>query len=168
MQKLTLVERLILTNQFRILAHLEGDDYYSNKAEIAERGYEGLYDDLFSFMHESVSEDICNETFEILTMFRVITNSIARLTPEEKSDIELNKLEFKGFDANNDQHYGFMMFLHENENRYKELKGLPLNSHTEITISSYRSMLIVYKTIDNRSGHLTFNQLKELSNAANY
>jgi len=45
---LTITERQILANQFRILSKLEDDtEYYEKRAEIVENGYTGQYGEVF-------------------------------------------------------------------------------------------------------------------------
>lgn len=57
--KLTKVERAILANQNRILAKLypENSADYLLKSKIAENGYEGHYEELFSNLSEGISEE---------------------------------------------------------------------------------------------------------------
>lgn len=145
--KLTKTERAMLANQNRILAFLDEDnsDNYLIKAQIAERGFEGLYDRLFEHIYEGVSEDVCMETHNILTMYRVINNCIETLTPEEKNNLDLNSIKFTGFDANNDDHYFFMKFIVNEVNLYEEYKNVNLNSHSMSSLGKYRKMLPIYR-----------------------
>ena len=146
-QKLTKTERLQLANQFTILNALTKDESYAIKAEIAERGYEGLYDDLFESIFDGVSVDVCEETGAILHMYGVINNSYASLSDEDKKLINLNKIKFEGFDGNNDDHYGYMSFLVKRMELWDEYQGKSLNSHTRSSIGKYRKMLQVYNNL---------------------
>ena len=139
-------ERLILANQNRILAFLdeENSHNYLFKAEILENGYEGLFYECFESISDGVSDEICKETHDILTMYRVINNLIGTLSDEQIASLQLEKIKFKGFDANNDDHYGFMTFLIDKADLYKELKNKYLNSHSILSIEIYRRMLPVY------------------------
>ena len=146
--KLTKIERLILSNQNRILAILDdrNSDNYLYQAEIVENGYEGLYDNLFTNIHEEVSEEVCEETHEILSMYRAINNVIATLTPEQKEGMNIERIVFEGFDGNNDDNYGFMEFIVEKGNLYEEYKGTEMNSHSMSSMMKYKKMLPVYKS----------------------
>ena len=68
--KLTIVEREILANQFRILEKLEGDNQqrdYRNLIEALESGYELHYMDVFEDLSETtLSKDDCRRVLDIL------------------------------------------------------------------------------------------------------
>ena len=168
-KSLTLVERLILSNQNTILSLLDKRqyNYYRTPAEIAEVGYEGLYCELFeNIFTDPVPYEVCEETLDILDMFRVIDKAISSLTPDQKSDIELNKIQFEGFDANNDKHYYFMKFLIDKMERYEELKGMDFNSHSSSSIVKYRKMFEVYNR-KKKDGiyELSYDDLKNMINS---
>ena len=60
---LTLVERQILANQFRILAEIEENgERHTIAAEIIENGYTGQYHYAFNVDKEEVSFEICVPT----------------------------------------------------------------------------------------------------------
>ncbi len=143
---LTKAERAMLANQNRILAVLDANNSedYLLKAEIAENGYEGLYEKLFDNLSEGISEEVCEETHNILTMYRVINNFIATLTPEQQQTLNLGRIEFEGFDANNDKHYFFMKFIVEKADMYDEYQNENLNSHSIASLRKYKRMLPVY------------------------
>lgn len=167
--KLTNVERLMLVNQYKILAKLDGEDedhgYYSKKAEILERGYEWYYSDLFR--NESLPKEISDETMDILDMFRQVEAYVEQLSEEERATVNAERLTFKGFDANNDRHYGFMKFIIERDDRYNEFKDRYLNSHTASSLPNYIRMLSVYKerTRGNDHKHLSVDDLKAIQEA---
>ena len=74
--ELTQVERQILANQHLILAKLNEDkddyEYKSNlmKREILIKGLTGEYHEIFDVYSDEVSFDICQETSDILNMYR--------------------------------------------------------------------------------------------------
>ena len=139
---LSIVERQILANQFRILERIEDDkDYYRTKAEILENGFTGRYSEIFLLNNEEMPFEICRETSEILTMYRRINNSIATLSEQEKEEMDLDKIKFEGFDGNDDWHYHYMEYMVENLNLWKEHKGNYLNSHSSFPIEKYRKLL---------------------------
>ena len=141
-KKLTIIERQILANQFKILANLEEDsEYYETKVEILERGFTGEYHEVFNVHSDEVDYETCRETSEILNMYRRINNAIAELTDEEKAEMDLERIAFQGFDANNNSHYHYMSFMVEKLNKWQEHNGNYLNSHSEIPLMKYRKML---------------------------
>lgn len=149
---LTAAERLILVNQYRILAAVDDQDHedYNNKAEIVERGYSGLYSRLFENISNEVDVETTRETHEILSMFRALSNGIAALTPDERSQItsdELASLKFKGFDGNHDDHYFQTEFMVEKLGLYAELKDKYRNSHSQSTLPRYQRQLAIFNQV---------------------
>ena len=165
---LTNAERLMLINQYKILAKLnEGtsdEDYYNKRVEILERGYEWYYS---NFIHSApLRKEVSDETMDILNMFRQLGAYVEQLTEPERETLDVKKLSFRGFDGNNDPHFGFTKFIIEKDDKYPEYKGTYLNSHTSSTLPQYRGMLAVYKE---RRGsnfkNLTLEDLKAISDA---
>ena len=115
LKDLSLTERLILANQFNILAKVHPDEaeFYTRKAEILESGYEGLYSDIFSHFSDPVPASVTTEVHDILSMYRYITPAIKALSEEEQKEIDAERISFKGFDANNDPHYHVALFYVE-------------------------------------------------------
>jgi uncharacterized protein YfbU (UPF0304 family) len=96
------------------------------------------------FHGEGPSDEIVDETAKIMTMCRVIENSIAQLTPEELASIPDHQQQvFVGFDGNEESHYGVAVMFVERLDRYAEWEGRPLNSHHN-TLDRYRSMKRVF------------------------
>jgi uncharacterized protein len=165
-EKLTKIERLQLSNQFRILHKLTDDETYAINAEIVENGYEGLYYKLFEPIFDGVSKEVCEETMAILHMYRVINNAIATLPPQEQAQIDSEKIKFEGFDGNNDDHYHYMSFLVEEMDMWQEYAEASLNSHSSITINKYRKMLEVYQLLGgNRLQQYNVGELLQFQNA---
>lgn len=132
--KLTLVERWLLSNQFAILEKLYPEDapIYSNSREIIERGYEGLYEQITEYLftgHSMMSEEDCDEVFDILRMYEQLQSSYDRL--DDKSGLSTAWIAFPGFDGNNEANFKqFTAFLLEREGRFSDLRYKDdLNSH---------------------------------------
>ena len=141
--KLTKQERAILANQFRILEKLDSDqaDMYSNNAEILEGGYEGLYSKaLGSISSNTHSEEEYKEIVDILDLYRWINLSINSLTQAQKDEINLEKANFPGFDANEGEHYSQVVLMVK-MGMYGELDEHNLNSHDALSMTKYRNMM---------------------------
>lgn len=167
-ETLTIVERQILANQFRILSKI-GDDSqdYDTKIEILENGFTEQYFEIFDLNIEEVPLEVCEETTQILHMYKRINDAVATLTEEEKSLFDLEKIRFSGFDARKVAHYHYMVFLIDNKGLWPEYKGIYLNSHDEYQLSKYRRML-EYQTylLDNDQYELTKENLDYLIDVA--
>ncbi|MBO2033272.1 YfbU family protein [Siccationidurans ginsengisoli] len=159
--------RQLLVNQYRILALLDRENAKSHEinADILEDGHVSLYNTVLSGLSNSSSAEEGEEVHQILTMFRVIDNSLARLGPEEQQHLGSQHLKFEGFDANErGGHYSFAHFIMDRMGLYQEHNPLDLNSHSGLSLPGYRAMLRTYKSFPNRSD-LTAEQLQQLVDA---
>ena len=93
--KLTKQERLILSNQYRILEKLcpEEADAFSKQRIAIEEGYPLEYD--WKHLCDEMSETECEEVIDILSMFSSLVCSTLEL--KDKSGVELQKIKFPGF-----------------------------------------------------------------------
>ena len=80
--RLTKTERLLLANQYEILARLNPDfeSSYCAKREVVLRGFELEMNSLFhTFDEEGLSVDGCSEVINILAMYEHLDGSFQRL-----------------------------------------------------------------------------------------
>ena len=144
--QLTKKERWILINQYRILMALslkEDKDEFAKACEILERGYELHYPYICNHIvddNDVLDEESCKEVIEILTMFDTIKFSYNSL--QEKADIDESKIEFPGFDGNNESDQAsYARFLCIKDNGFSELiNRINVNSHIPM-LPKYRKML---------------------------
>jgi uncharacterized protein YfbU (UPF0304 family) len=170
LDSLTIIERTLLANQFKILSFLDAANSQRHLVdmEVFENGYTGLYSEALQHIDPNeTSRAICKETHDILSMYRVISPAIARLTPAEAATLDLDSIRFDGFDANNDEHYHFATFMIERKNLYAEHAGHDINSHSMASMTRYIKMLPVFNDIfSHRHIHdLGVNELQELIEA---
>jgi hypothetical protein len=144
-------EKLIAMMLADLLEHLEvrgeintalikeaiyGDDLWA-----IQWGHSGL------FHNEGPSDEIVDETAKIMTMCRVLENSIAELSDHDREQIpERQRRVFEGFDGNEEPHYGVAVMLLEQLNRYREFQDRDLNSHHN-TLEKYRAMREVFDQV---------------------
>jgi len=141
-ETLSIVERQILANQFKILSKItDQTEEYEVKIEILENGYTEQYYEIFEVDTEEIPVEICEETSQILNMYRRINNALETLSEEEKTDLDLEKIKFEGFDAHNDNHYYYMNFMVKKMNLWREYKSAQLNSQSPFSLLKYRKML---------------------------
>jgi uncharacterized protein YfbU (UPF0304 family) len=163
--KLSPTERLILANQYKILAQTEAEGMdtstYENKAEILLRGYTGLYHMVFDSLSEEEPESVTDEVHDILSMFQTIEGATSSLSDEQKQQLNMSKLTFSGFDGNNDDHYHQTRFMINNLDYYEGL-GYDINSHTSSSLPRYRRQLAVFKTL---TGELSISDLNQIAAA---
>lgn len=170
---LTIIERQILSNQFKILSKIaemsEEGEYeaqeYLRKSEIAENGYSGEYHEVFDVDSDEIPFEICEETSKILNMFRRINNAISELNDDEKAELNLKKISFEGFDGNNDPHYHYMSYIVNHLEKWGEYKDSYLNSHSSFTIQKYRKMLATHDRLLKGKYDLNKGDLIEIINS---
>ena len=167
---LTLVERLTLANQYRILAALSTDKApaFTGNAEILLGGHSGLYAHVFDEISEEVPPNVTTELQDILDMFRGIN---VAFTESLKSEIEaagLNRgpFSFNGFSHEYKQYSDQALVMVEHLNMYQELKGEPLISDHWSDMMRYRRMLMIYQPALKSKEGLTIKVLKGMHDVA--
>lgn len=163
------VERLLLSNQFRIRAAIEPDnsEQLTQYADILQAGHVGLYGHMFDTLSAGTSEQDLEEMDAIVTMFNFIDNALAELTPEQKAKLDLNRLRFEGFDANAGKHHSLLKFMMEKMDSFSELDGRNINSHTSSSLPRYLRMVAVYEPLRRESSGptLSFEDLQKIAAA---
>lgn len=146
--KLSLKDRVILANQYRILEMLdkESAEQYARNREIVESGYQRAYAWLVEqFSPDGLSDEECGEVYDILDMHRRLGFEYVKLS--DKNGIDASELRFIGFDGNNESSYlAFHQFLAQQK---KWVEVPPENSHSP-TLDMYRRMLEVFRTVQKK------------------
>ena len=163
--KLTRTERLILSNQYRILEGLypkEAREHQRARVSL-EEGYEQEY----IFLAEHVREDVmtveeCKELYEILEMHRAMKFSYRELS--DKSGITEGDVDFAGFDGNDaveGKYLSYVRYVSE-ARKYEELeRGDDFNSHSP-ELDRYRKMLAAWRGMG-KERNLSKDRLRLLS-----
>ena len=144
---LTKKERLIISNQLRILEAL-----YPEEAEILlqhrtalERGYALHYDWLVTGISDEMSHEDCTEILDILGMFRALNDCFRDLEDKDKVGIDEQQIRFGGFDGNNEaEQLSYVRYFIFDLGRFDELREHVVNSHMRM-LPRYQSMLSVYQ-----------------------
>ena len=165
--ELTKKDRLLLFNQLEILKHLNPDDAdrYEVDQKIIVNGYKYHYNDLVEWFDDDLDVSVSEYVFDVLQMFRSLNNSYATLSPEDKSQIDIDDIKYQGFDGNEEgSYYSYANFLLEDYDRYGEIYNdgkVELNSHRNM-VRTYSGMLETWKSFDNRYGNLSLDQIKKI------
>lgn len=166
--KLTPAERWILANQYRLMQMLSDRpvSLYEHAIKILENGYEDQYDYAAQYLRETpFPQDVAQEVHDILTMFSQLQWTRDRLS--DPDIVSSPRLEFRGFDGNNNpEHLSYAHFLHE-KGDYRELgQLLRVNSHAD-NIGTYRAMVRAWKSIpvDHRGLQMTEEDVQMILNA---
>jgi len=147
--KLSVVERMILANQYHILEGLYPQQARSFKEarEALEQGYEAHYDHAQHMMPGHSGEEAvmtteeCEEVQNILYMFSVLQSSYLKLP--DQAGITPTDLEFSGFDGNNETKWMAytLYFCTSDGGRYADLnRADDFNSHRPM-LTKYRHMV---------------------------
>lgn len=139
-------DRLMLINQYKILANLDKDDadHYKELISILENGYTIFYSQLDVWVSNEMPEEEGRFVLDVLDLYRAIED-IKRATKDDRL-LRHSYSFFHGFDGNNETaHMGFCRFLIERQGKFQEqkqylLKNDNLNSHMPM-IDKYSRML---------------------------
>jgi hypothetical protein len=149
---MTKIERLLLANQFRILAKLTPTteaSHYDTMIEIVEQGYTGEYPSLTNAFSNELSEAICDEVAEILNMHRFLGDAYSALA--DHTSVDAGKTKFRGFDRNEENmHYRYADFQIYKLGHWKESANADndVDSHYPM-LDRYRRMLSRWKATTN-------------------
>lgn len=168
MAELTDIERLILSNQYKILSSLDNkmSNHYSIASEVFRRGYSNLYDDYLS-MSIPLSKEESNLAYGVLNLYRELNNSYLSL--KDKKSISKQDVAFPGFDADDSKEsrlLSFSKFIVDTSGDYEMIKenlgGDPWVSHMPI-LDKYIKMIEIEKSAFKPiHGYLSPDQIKEI------
>lgn len=145
--EITKRDRLILINQYRILASLNKDeaDHYEELISILQNGYTIFYSQLDEWISNDVPEEEGHFVLEVLNLYRAIED-VKRATKDSRL-LAHHYAYFRGFDGNYETEYmNFCRFLIEKQGKFQEqkqylLRNDNLNSHVPMT-EKYSRMLV--------------------------
>src|SRR5688572_23486558 len=107
----SLVERITLAKQFRILEKLDHANAaeYGRKAEILEQGLEGQYGAIYGrFAENRLSTDDCRLVEKILLLHSWLSDW------SDESSVDVSEFHQVGFDANSEWHHlKYAQFLYD-------------------------------------------------------
>ncbi|HDR4898605.1 TPA: YfbU family protein [Bacillus cereus] len=157
--KLTKAERLILSNQYKILEKLypEEQKFYEVDRKAIEEGYELHYEEIGGHIYDGLTPKECREVLDILSMYRSIVFSTNNLSEEEQKEVKSkHTIYFEGFDANDEYEVKLLMYARyfivdkERFHEFKESEEYPyFNSHTPM-LQKYRRMLDKYNKLERK------------------
>ena len=136
--------RLLLINQYKILAALNKDDEasYLELIEILESGYSIFYSMIQERISDEMSEEKSEFVLDVLELYQLIYD--AKKTTEDTRITDHHLSNFIGFDGNSEFEYrSFCQFLIETQGKFEELKSSRndrMNSHTKM-VDTYHEML---------------------------
>lgn len=163
--KLTDTERLLLANQYEILAHLREDDDLAQLAKNLRSGHEWIYKQAFEDLYPVLSEEDTKFVLDVLRLYDDLR--VSKGNREDAADIDDDKLEFPGFDANDGHENtlrGFCEALRL-DGRYLAVLGDEApNSHMTM-VDAYNRMLDARNEIPTPYGQLSKEELSTVLNA---
>ncbi|WP_416183521.1 MAG: LPD25 domain-containing protein [Pseudolactococcus raffinolactis] len=151
--ELSLFERQVLINQYDLLERLSDDksdkEYYSQRKEIYEQGFEGEYFEHVPYT-DTLSKEDCELTYKILNLFDDLSYEWDN-NAEIKNGVDKYHVTFSGFDLNDRvecHFYSYAKFLIADQGKFHETRKLyesneiSLNSHgAGPGLSGYSSMI---------------------------
>lgn len=152
-------DRLILSNQYRILEALypdEAKDFQIARTAV-EKGFEIAY--AFNAEHiddEVLNQDECNFVLEVLAMHRAMNFALKNIKQENPDYAEITdeNIHFEGFDGNNEtKHMSFTQYFIHDLDRFRELTNgneyADFNSHSP-KVEVYERQIEVWKALPNK------------------
>jgi uncharacterized protein YfbU (UPF0304 family) len=143
--KLSDTERLILANQYEILAALKKDESLERLAENLRDGHEWLYSQGFDWFSENLPAEDAEHVLWILGIYGDMKASFEALS--DKTGIDPRLLAFPGFDGNNESELlHFAGALRKSERFVETIGPNAKNSHMPTT-DTYRRMIAKWREL---------------------
>ena len=143
-QTLSETERLILSNQYEILAHLTKQQSYSRLAANLRDGHRWIYEQPLQ-LSKDLPHQAADHVLTILEIYSALHSSYRVLT--DKAGIDEHQLNFPGFDGNNESELlHFAQALSENGNYSDTIGKTALNSH-QPTTAAYTRMIKEWRNL---------------------
>lgn len=163
--EMTHAQRLILSNQYQMMAMLEPDnaERYRRYQTIIERGY-GLQLRELDKEFGELSEATCRTLIDIMEMHHAL--HVSWSNHKAPCNIEERRLAFLGFDSATEARYlGYVRFMVNVEGRYTHFDSGThgFNAQTPMW-EKYQRMLAVWHTCP-RQYHLSENEIAQILNA---
>ena len=163
--EMTHAQRLILSNQYKIMAMLEPDnaERYRRYQTIIERGY-GLQMRELDKEFGELTEETCRIIIDIMEMHHALHVSFANLG--DKASLDERRLAFLGFDAATEARFlGYVRFMVNTEGRYTHFDSGThgFNAQTPMW-EKYQRMRAVWHTCP-RQYHLSATEIAQIINA---
>ena len=160
MHTLTDIERLLLANQYEILALLKQDDDYSRMAENLRDGHKWLYDQNATQISENLSDEETNHVLAILDLYSNLYGSYEDLT--DKTGITKDLVNFPGFDGNNEAELLHFSRALTKSRRYTETIGAEAKNSHMPTTAKYQRMIEEWESMGKPSYPLSKEQIKQI------
>lgn len=165
--EMTHAQRLILSNQYHLLAQLEPNnaDKYKRLQTIVERGYELQMRELDKHFG-CIEEQDCREIINIMEMYHAMQESNNMLSETEKADVDQRRLQFLGFDiATEHQAVNYVRFLTDSEGLYPQFSKEDHHFNAQMPmLDKYRRMISTWRNCP-RQYHLSATELTQIFNA---
>ncbi|MDP5255098.1 MULTISPECIES: YfbU family protein [unclassified Vibrio] len=160
-------QRLILANQYRLMALLEPSEkrHFQRLQTLVEKGFEKELSVLTEdFTH--LNTNTCQEVYDTMEMYHALQTSYSLLNREQQSDIDERRLRFLGYDAMKENELvDYVRFLILEDGHYPEWRQQEHNFDAQVVMRpKYQAMLMRFKQCP-RQYHLCANEIKQIFNA---
>ncbi len=163
--EMTNAERLILSNQYKMMTMLDPDnaERYRRLQTIIERGF-GLQMRELDRDFGELSEQTCRTVIEVMEMYHALQVSYGNM--EDKHGVDGRRVQFLGFDAATEARYlSYVRFMVNTEGRYTHFDSGThgFNSQTPMW-DKYLRMLKIVQACP-RQYHLSAVEVSQILNA---
>lgn len=165
--EMTNAQRLILSNQYRLMMKLDPDNSgrYQRLQTIVERGY-GLQMRELDKDFGRLQEDACREIIDIMEMYHAMQESNKMLDESERAEVDQRRLQFLGFDAATEAQYvHYVRFLVDSEGLYPQFDKADHHFNSQMPmLDKYRRMLATWRHCP-RQYHLSAAEFRQIFTA---
>lgn len=163
--EMTSTQRLILANQYKLMALLDSNNakHYQRLEAIVKGGF-ALELKALDKEFSDLSESECHAVLNTLEMYHALQVSYNNLS--DKSELTPHRLKFAGYCAVNEKKYlNYLRFITSVENKYQEFMQCEHGCDSQVRMwDKYQRMLNVWQACPH-SHHLSMTEIQNILNA---
>lgn len=171
MSNLSTAERLILTNQFKLLNATGGleEGQHDELIEMLEHGYALQINEwLTGIERHALNETECRFVIELMDLFDLLYNSWQQLSEAEQQQIAEWRVRFSGFDSEHEFKYlEYVRYLVDTEKCWTHFRRDNNFDSQRPTLDRYKTLLRNFEACQLQDAQkLSFAQLQDILNQA--
>ncbi|WP_434359457.1 YfbU family protein [Parasalinivibrio latis] len=165
--EMTHAQRLILSNQYSLLAQLDPENAkkYRRLQTIVERGYALQMREVEKDFGE-LPEQQCRDIIDYMEMYHALQESFRMLAEKDQPQVDQRRLQFWGFDAATEGHLmHYVRFLTDSEGLYPQFDKTEHHFNAQVPmLEKYTRMLKTWRNCP-RQYHLSATEICKILNA---
>lgn len=162
------IERLILSNQYKIMAMLSTEEYEIQEntriSQIFENGSPYLYNQYLTHIKDGLISEEQDFTLAVLELFDAIRLSLRTLTEDEVNSLNQFQVKFQGFDKNHETKFYEAVKEIRKHGEFVEVIDSGAESAFSSKVELYTNMIVEWERLGRPVLGMTLKQIENILN----